>query len=367
MDRLTHAWIALRAIKLLEDTPGTGNLSLLLKAHAPDIVLGAYLPDMGKANPAGMSPDCHVLKIKPLKVEEDPGKRFIKSKQELLKDLGTVRKMNAFIEQDGSLDDAWWKTPYKGEVPHPGNHIPNRAMGFSMTMKDLLLFGEQGIFDETKHPEADGFLRNALPVSAQTNAKQAAVHFLILSHFVADACMPCHCDDRDLASFSGGLHHELEQQWSAWIRGAYAAEGVKIGTGTQESQFLAKPANAKTVQAKLDAVDAILKTQIGLQLPVLAKIPELPEGTDVWLDLMNVCRASFTVASIMVDPQTYPYGSKKLSPFDTLFPDPDKDTKLKAFSDIILSDAVLNVATVWMHIWDHVMSALLPDAVKPCP
>ena len=59
-------------------------------------------------------------------------------------------------------------------------------------------------------------------------------------------------------------------------------------------------------------------------------IPSLPKGRDVWLEMVDVCRASFALASIVAPPAKYGYG----------------DTKARA-----RFDAVLNTAMVWKNVW----------------
>ena len=56
------------------------------------------------------------------------------------------------------------------------------------------------------------------PEEAATGAAQASLYLFMLSHYVADANMPCHADARALASYTGKLHKEWEKYISAQVK-----------------------------------------------------------------------------------------------------------------------------------------------------
>lgn len=277
----------------------------------------------------GSRTDNHILKMLPYDRDEER-QRFIADKDETLKRVGSFRSMYRFIAaSDGILDADWWSTPYRGDVKKPGQHVANRAMALSTTMLDLLLLGCPSL--DALVPGDVSFLKD-VPGNALTAQEQATLHFLMLSHFVADACMPCHCDGRDLSDYAKGLHKEMEKHWSAEIAKCF------------------DPKHTSTLFAEARAVDSVFGLAFAREVPgILAR--------DVWLEVINLCRASFAIASVIADHRKYPYAGpeakKARAPYARVFPD-DQPHKSQEFDRVILHDAVLNVAMVWKHVWTKV-------------
>ncbi len=334
MDERTHAWIAVRAVALLEDKGEAPNLVALLKPHVREASVGAWIPDKTDAKRGGARTENHILKIAPCGT--DPGKRFVTNKVELLKHLGSDRQITGYLDKNPLLDAPWWEASYKGDVPRPGQHIPNRAMALSTMLKDLLLLGNETIDDLVPGPVA--FLPDVAS-EARTQEDAAVLYFFMLSHFIADASMPCHCDARNLAGYDEGLHMELEKHWSK-----------KVGTYFSKAKLLkGKPLpKADDVLTEARNVDG----KFGLAFNGKT-VPDLIEGHDVWLEMIYQCRASFALASIIAPFKSYPYdNSRPQAPFkDVLENDP---ALLAAVDRVALHDAVLNTAIVWKHVWTRV-------------
>jgi hypothetical protein len=326
---------------LLEDEGASKNLVKLLKPHARMATVGAWIPDQVDAKRGGNKTENHVLKIEPYR--KRLGKeRFIADKKELLERVGTARRLARYIEEDNVLSKKWWSKPYKGDVSKPGMHLPNRSMGMSTMMKDLLLTGN-------KHVDAllPGIVRyvKLLDPKACTHEAAVSMYFFMLSHFLADACMPCHCDGRKLASYSGGfrkgskkkpLHKTWESHWSR-----------KIGTAWEKKNLL-KKSGAPSADKILEMARRVDGT-FGLEFT--RSIPRLRKRTDIWLDTINVCRLSFAVASSVVPPKKYPYGRKSARvTWEGVFG--DRPELLEELDRAILHDAVLNTAMVWKHVWE---------------
>jgi len=340
MNQRTHSWIAIRAIALLEDEKEERNLVRLLKPHARKATVGAWIPDQIDAKRGGSSTENHVLKIEPY--AGDHRGRFITRKKELLRRIGTFRKTAQLLQNDSSLDADWWAAPYKGDVRKRGQHLPNRAMALSTMMKDLLLMGNPRI-DQL----IPGRVRFAQYMDPKTRTEEEAVamYFFMLSHFVADASMPCHCDGRYLAGYARGLHKELEAHWSR-----------KVGTGFEKANLLQPDTVLTDAQARADASRVLERARdVGAKFNLDFKnsVPGLRPKHDVWLELVDLCRASFAVASIIAPPAQYPYHSKRKAPFKTVFSGANGQL-LKEVNKAVLHDAVLNTAIVWKHVWNKV-------------
>jgi hypothetical protein len=344
MDQRTHSWIAIRATALLEDEDKTENLVKLLKPHARKASVGAWIPDDidAKRGGAGSMIDNHILKTEPYKGGQRA--RFICNKDDLLDRLGTYRKTEQFLRKDNYLDDQWWAAPYKGDVTKPGQHLPNRAMAMSTMMKDLLLMGNQQV--DRLIPGEVCFTRY-MSSEVRTQEEAAVMYFFMLSHFIADSCMPCHCDARKLAGYAEGLHKELEAYWSE-----------KVGTSFEKKNLLPKDSGLTTAEARADSNRVLqqardIDTKFGLNFTGIT-IPDLHENHDIWLEIIFVCRASFAVASIIAPYKQYKYDDPEArAPFDTVFGDANKQL-LEDSTHSVMYDAVLNTAIVWKHIWDKV-------------
>jgi hypothetical protein len=344
MNQQTHSWIAIRAIALLEDENDEKNLVKLLRPHAREASVGAWIPDQAdaKRGGAGAATDNHVLKIEPYTGSQK--KRFITHKEELLERIGMYRMTAQFLQNDDSLDRKWWDAPYRGDVPKPGQHLPNRAMALSTMMKDLLLMGNKRI--DHLIPGDIRFAQYMIP-ETRTQEEAAAMYFFILSHFIADACMPCHCDGRKLAAYSEGLHMELEDHWSR-----------KVGTGFEKKKLLPKDLLADWERIHGDSAEVLqqaraIDSKFGLDFSQTS-VPDLHNGCDVWLEVINLCRASFAIASIIAPYRQYLYDDPDArAPFKTVLDTGDRKL-LKDLDKAVMYDAVLNTAIVWKHIWNKV-------------
>lgn len=331
MNQRTHAWIAIRTIALLEDSEKEKDLVKLLKPHAGKAAIGAWIPDLADAKRGGAKTENHIFKIEPYKGKDK--ERFIANKDDTLNRLGKSRLMHEYIDTDKSLKTAWWDKPYKGNITKPGQHLANRSMALSVMMLDLLIMGEDTV--DKLLPGKVSFAKD-IDKHARTQAEQVALYFFMLSHFVADSCMPCHADGRWLAGYSRGLHNKLEGEWSKLV-------GTKFDKG-------------KLLPASMSvSPDEILKESRKVDqkfdnIPFAKAIPNMVAG-DVWLEIINVCRGSFAVASIIAPPKKYAYAGKKLAPFKTVFGNAESQ-KFKDMSKMVMHDAVLNNAIIWRRIWN---------------
>ncbi|UCD63055.1 MAG: hypothetical protein JSW34_09885 [Candidatus Zixiibacteriota bacterium] len=330
MNQRVHAWLAVRAVALLEDTGEAEGLVKLLSPHVKSTFIGTWLPDLNDSKKGFGKIDNHVLKME---VFEGPLKeRFVIKKDKLLKLLGRERRMATELLQSDNhvLDDEWWGTPFKAD-PDPGKHLANRAMAFSEAIIDLLLLGDKQL--DRLVPGQIDFVED-LDRKALTRRQQVATYFFMLSHFIADACMPCHTDARALSSYSDGkIHKELERRWSR-----------RIGTYFDKDKLAEnKPTSSAILRESREISDR-------LQVDFDAVVPDL-YSRDVWSEVLFVCRCSYAVANLIVPPNDSPRGGAEHKSLKELFPGDNGEIRLKEFDAAILHDAVLNIAIVWKHIW----------------
>ncbi len=326
MNQRTHAWLAIRAVKLLEDSGEVPDLVKLLKPHVRSAAIGAWIPDLQDSKKGSGDIDNHVLKMKLYKGSQKS--RFTASKKEMLKRLGLERGMTGFLEKDSYLTSQWWQKPYKAS-PQPGQHLGNRAMALSVTIIDLLILGAPPVASLV--PGTVRFAGNLDP-EARSTAEQIATYFFMLSHFLADACMPCHCDGRPLSAYKANLHHKLETRWSK-----------KVGTYFDKKKLLKSKDTPIEVMKQAVRIDS----EFGYELPTV--IPKLP-ADDVWKDVVNVCRGSFAVANILAPAEDYPLDTVKKPSLEKVIEDYGEQ-HVSEIDRVVIHDAILNIALTWKHIW----------------
>lgn len=328
MNQRTHAWLAIRAVALLADAHEAKGLVKLLKPHLRSTAIGAWIPDLADSRKGGGDIDNHIMKMKPYSGSQKA--RYIADKAELRKRLGTARKMSSYLRDDQSLSATWWRQPYKA-TPQPGQHLANRAMSLCTTLVDLLILGDAEVARAV--PGATRFTEQ-MPNDALSRQEQVATHFFMLSHFVADSCMPCHCDARKLSGYDKGLHDKLEARWSK-IVGTYF-DKKKLLKITDTPAKLLK--TARNVDAKFE-------------LQFTNTIPRI-KATDVWKEIVNVCRGSYALANILASPTDFKPDSGKYAPLSRLTQNEAGRTLLKKMDEVIIHDAVLNIAMTWKYVWD---------------
>lgn len=334
MDQRTHAWIAIRAIGLLEEEGTNKELVRLLRPHAKHASVGAWIPDMTDARRGGSKVQNHVFKMEEYSGADSP--RFVTSKEKLLGLIGEGRAFHDVISDDTDLDQAWWEGAYKADPP-PGLHLPNRGMALGTMVQDLLLMGNSTI--DKLLPGSVSFMSDVAK-SVRTLPAAAATYLFMLSHFVADACMPCHADARLLAGYSAGLHEQWERYWST----------KKVGSDFDKRKLLSSPKGTDVLK-----LAARRGEDNGVKFAPKPTIPALGPKLDVWLDLVYVCRASFVLMSIVAHPKKHPYSEKipkkpfKPAKFDEVFK--GREQLFDRLNAAILHDSVLNTAIAWKHVW----------------
>jgi hypothetical protein len=211
-------------------------------------------------------------------------------------------------------------------------------MGLATTLIDLLLLGDHQI--QRDLPKiVDTWIE--LPERALTSGTQAALYFFMMSHYFVDAHMPCHADARPLARYKSKLH----EKWEEYFDGLVAEFPEPEDIGDYEPEDLLESA----------------VTAYALDLP--ARIPEL--ASDVWDEVIWICRASFAVNCIVASPDEYPLVKSNQ---DGRVEDSLADLPMPSFRDLfqgrealrdelshaIVHDSVLAVAMGWKKVWQTV-------------
>ena len=307
MKKFTHAWLAFMAIKRLEDaglsaTDGEYAQSLIewFRRHKDGVIRGAWYPDsIIKDN--GNS---HVLKFAP---------------------GGTETKFKplpkTYLSYKYGEDSPLRRLAFK--VVDPQDNLPDRCESIA-----------ESVIDHLKIQESED---KGSPVSPTDN--QVALLLFMLSHYVADAHMPLHCDGR---AFSEGedIHARVEKAWEDEMEGYYKID-------RSNGRFFYDPGGYPLRDSSHDRE---------YQLSFLKKVgDELGgrefliswggENKNVWDFMVAVCQHSYLLAYCFF-PQQYNPGDVTLKNWQSLgtisFPD---------LSVAVLADAIDSIARVWFRVW----------------
>jgi len=311
MKKYTHAWLAFMAIKRLEDTSISGadrkyadSLINWFKSHKDCVVQGAWYPDAVIQDMA----TSHVLKITP---SNDSAVKFktlpaTYMNYQLGKD-SPVRNMSFTIEK--------------------GNNLPDRCDAIAHSVIDHLKLQE--------HEEKGS------PVSPSDN--QLALLLFMLSHYVADAHMPLHCDSR---RFSEGinLHGYIEGKWEDMIelyyridrdneRFFYDPSGYPLKELSREQQY--QSSLLKKVSDMLDERKFLISWGGGNQ--------------NVW-DFMSAIGEHSYLLSYCFIPQQYTHTDVTLDNWQSL-----GSISFEDYSAAVLSDSIDSIARIWLRVWRRYM------------
>lgn len=187
MKQFSHAWLAFKAIERLEkadlgdDRQSADELIRWFWEHRDGIIRGAWYPDLIIKDMT----NSHVLKCSP-RAGDPPQFRKLPATSKV-RDYSLPSPVHALAcEQD------------------PHDNLPERC--------DALA---HSIVDNLKVQQAE---EKGSPVAPTSN--HVALRLFMLSHYIADAHMPLHCDSR---RFSEGinLHGKIEGLWDDEIRRFY--------------------------------------------------------------------------------------------------------------------------------------------------
>ncbi len=306
MKKYSHAWLAFMAIKRLRTSmPGmskknrkyTKSLINWLLSYKDDVIQGAWYPD---AVICDMSTS-HVLKIQP---SSQMGNTFDK-----LPGTHLVRQYT----QNSPLRDSSF------EYADPSDNLPDRCESIA-----------HSIVDDLKIQRTE---KKGSPVVPTNN--HIALRFFMLSHYIADAHMPLHCDAR---SFSRGkdVHAKIEDIWDKLIKNHYEINySIKRFVYDREGFPLQiKDANG----TYLASIEHELATRD-------FRISYGSERDNTWAFTRSICQHSYLLAHEFI-PSQYDHTN--------LPTDGWKSLGTVSFDDMsiaVLADAIDSIARVWFRIW----------------
>lgn len=335
MKQRAHAWVALRALKLVSDSGKAKKLVELLSYYVSDVWEGAWLPDT-------LIVDMQYGHI--FKMDSDPQRlgRDISQEQwmkvpydELKKKLSGQRLCLEYVKDSPVLMEQYRSHP---EV---GGHLPNRVIAISQTIADMLKMSEYPLIFYARNKTSKVFAGDLmqqkvkdLSVSPIFSPRQIALMFFILAHYITDAHMPLHCDLRDFGkdrSIMGrlppDLHPSIEERWESsfpeknkLMLHEYLTESIdKVVSSLPDGSII-----------KIDTDDKYRLT------------PTVSEAVgDEWQEMVNVARTSYAVSRKWID-ASYKNADALVAA---------KSEEFKDVTNRIFHDAVESVARLWLKAW----------------
>lgn len=307
MKKFTHAWLAFMAIKRLEvtklsctDRRCADSLIKWFKNHKDGVIQGAWYPDAVIKDMA----NSHVLKLTPS--DEADNKFNQLPPTHLSYKLGKespLRRKSFIVEKDDNL--------------------PDRCEAIA-----------HSVIDHLKIQESE---EKGSPVSPTDN--QIALLLFMLSHYIADAHVPMHCDSR---KFSEGenLHGLLEDKWDDMIKHYY-----QIDTDNErffynpEGYPLNNPGSEQEYQSSfLKRVDDELKNR---------KFTKSwgAKNRNVWDFVRSICQYSYLLSYRFI-PNQYNHTNVTSTNWQSL-----GSISFDDFSIAVFSDAIDSIARVWFRVW----------------
>jgi hypothetical protein len=338
MKQRAHAWVALRALKLIDDSQQAPKLIELLSYYISDVWNGAWLPDT-------LIVDMrygHIFKMDSssewLAHDISHEDWFRVPYTELNKKLVGKRLCLKYAKDSEELEK-----PYRSH-PRVGGHLPNRVIAISQSISDMLKMSDFPIafYARDEKPESYSNQLTAQKVSDLSlspifSARQIALLFFVLSHYIADAHMPLHCDLRDYGGKRGklkrrlpaGLHPTIEELWESYFP---TKEDLVL------HQYLRT--SVKDVLSSLPS-ESLIEMDTNSEYQPNSKISSTV--SDEWVEMVHIARTSYAVSRKWID--------KPYADVSELTNSPAKLDEFKHVTNCIFHDAVESVARLWIKAW----------------
>jgi hypothetical protein len=308
MKKYTHAWLAFMAVRRLEDAELSSTdrtyadgLIRWFKGHKDGVAQGAWYPDSVIMDMA----DSHVLKLAPSAEAENKFRRlpttYLNYKHGK---TSPVRKKSFTVDEHDNL--------------------PNRCESIAHSVVDHLKMQES----EDK----------GSPVSPTDN--QIALLLFMLSHYIADAHMPFHCDSR---RFSEGmdLHGYMEGEWEGLIQRFY-----RIDEDNERFYYdpygypLKDPSREQEYQSSfLSTVEDMFRQRKFI-------ISWGAKNKNLWDFMSAICQYSYLLSYCFI-PQQYDHTRGNWQSLGLI--------SFEGLSVAVLCDAIDSIARAWLRVWRRYM------------
>ncbi len=307
MKQYSHAWLAFMAIKRLEDADLSGNnrvyadkLIRWFMNHKDGVIRGSWYPDSVIKDMA----NSHVLKFTPAASGDTRFKAL----------------PNTYLVLNYSTTSALYNQPY--EIDRNDN-LPDRCESLAHSVIDNL---------KIQYREDKGS-----PVSGTDN--HIAQLLFMLSHYVADAHMPMHCDSR---RFSAGshIHAHIEKQWDDEIRHHY-----QLDQPNQRFFYNAKGYPLRHSQSGAAYENSFLNAVENTVSSRPFRISWGDSNKNVWDFMTALCQHNYLLSYEFIPPQ-FNHTHVTAANWDSL-----GNVSFRDLSITALADAVDSIARIWFKVW----------------
>jgi len=307
MKKFTHAWLAFMAIKRLEEANLShtnrryaDSLIRWFKSHRDGVAQGAWYPDSVIKDMA----NSHVLKLTPSTGAECKFKQLPRTYLNYQYGKSSPLKKKSF-----TVDEY--------------DNLPDRCESIA-----------HSVIDHLKMQESED---KGSPVSPTDN--QIALLLFMLSHYVADAHMPFHCDSR---RFSEGvdLHGHMEGEWDDTIRRYYRID-------EDNERFFYDPYGYPSRDSSSDQEyqSSFLKTVNDVLHNRKFIMSWGAKNKNVWDFISAICQHSYLLSYCFI-PQQHDSTDVTLDNWQSLGSVSFEDLNVAVFSD-----AIDSIARIWFRIW----------------
>ena len=321
MKQFTHAWLAFMAIKRLEDAVASSKLSPKFKpadrvyadglinwfkSNKDGVIRGAWYPDLLIRD----NRNSHVLKFEPCPETAERLRQLPKTY--LIREYGRESPARNKGFRRADKDD----------------NLPDRCESLTHSVVDHL---------KVQETEEKGSA-----VSPSDN--QVALWLFMLSHYVADAHVPFHCDSRQFSE-GANIHGKMEKEWDEEIHEFYTVEErnkrffydprgyplMKTGKGREyESSYLKKVEDELSKRVYKESADGFF----GI-------------GNNNVRDFVEaICQHSYLLSYYFVSEQHDHKNVKSKDDWKSL-----GGLSFEKLSVAVLADAIDSIARVWFRAW----------------
>lgn len=313
MKKYTHAWLAMMAMKRIDKAQipekQRDDARALVKwfnDYRDFVISGSWYPD-SVFKDMGSS---HIVKYYPDPESKNCSFRMMPSTLRLFKE---------------GLKSENYKRPYSIRT---GN-LCDRCEALA-----------EGLIDSFKILYSEHY---GSPITPSCN--HIAMRFFILSHYIADAHMPLHCDDRSFKN-KNEVHGFIEEQWDDEVRKSYCLDDAN-------NRFFYDPEGyplKKDVTPLVRYVEEELERRPFLWQwgPTVEKGKDKEKGCrNTWDYMEGITQYSFLFSRSLIpddrDPATISKATYKATAA--------YKEHFEEYGKVILADAVESIAKVWLHAW----------------
>lgn len=225
-----------------------------------------------------------------------------------------------------------------------GKKSPVRQRDFAITdRKDNLPDRCESLAESViDHLKVQKYEEKGSPVAPVDN--QVSLWLFMLSHYVADAHVPVHCDARQFSS-GEDIHAEMEKTWDDEVKKYYCIDKPNERFFYDRGGYPALEENEKTITLYQSSVLKAVQDELSRR----KFDSSFGKGNNNVWDFMNaVCHNSYLISYSFFPPQYSPENVTREN-WKSLASPPE--LTLEKLSVAVLADALDSISRVWFRIW----------------